>query len=74
MGIDMSSAFDTIHRSTILRLLQDAGCSEDDIRLIRYLLANTKLRIEINRTTSGEKSQSEPFKETACLAHYLLCI
>ena len=29
-------------------------CSEDDIRLIRYLLANTKLRIKINRTTSGE--------------------
>ena len=54
MGIDMSSAFDTIHRSTILRLLQDAGCSEDDIKLVRYLLANTKLRIKINKTTSGE--------------------
>ena len=54
MGIDMSSAFDTIHRSTILRLLQDAGCSEDDIRLVRYLLANTKLKIKINKTISGE--------------------
>ena len=54
MGIDMSSAFDTIKRSTILHLLADAGCSEDDIRLVRYLLSNTKLRIKINGTTSIE--------------------
>ena len=27
MGIDMSAAFDTIQRSTILDLLHDAGCS-----------------------------------------------
>ena len=40
MGIDMSSAFDTIRRSVILELLADAGCSEDDIRLERYLLSN----------------------------------
>ena len=45
MGIDMSSAFDTIKRSVILELLADAGCCEDDIRLARYLLSNTKLRI-----------------------------
>ena len=54
MGIDMSSAFDTIKRSTILDLLADAGCSEDDIRLVRYLLSNTKLRIKINQTISGD--------------------
>lgn len=54
MGIDMSSAFDTIRRSVLLELLRDAGCSEDDIRLIRYLLSETKLRIKVNSTVSGE--------------------
>ena len=54
MGIDMSSAFDTIKRSTILRLLEDAGCSEDDIRLVRLLLSNTKIRVRVNNATSAE--------------------
>jgi len=54
MGIDMSSAFDTIKRSVLLNLLHDAGCSEDDIRLVRYLLAHTKLKIKIESTVSGE--------------------
>ena len=52
MGIDMTSAFDTIKRSTILRLLQDAGCSEDDVRLVRLLLANTKVTVRVNKATS----------------------
>ena len=54
MGIDMSSAFDTIKRSTILRLLEDAGCSEDDIRLVRLLMANTKIKVRVNNATSVE--------------------
>ena len=37
MGIDMSSAFDTIRRSTILDLLVECGCDEDEIRLVRLL-------------------------------------
>ena len=54
MGIDMSSAFDTIKRSTILRLLEDAGCSEDDVRLVRLLMANTKIKIRVNSSFSAE--------------------
>ena len=54
MGIDMSSAFDTIKRSVLLDLLRDAGCSEDDIKLVRYLLSNTKLKIKIEKTVSDE--------------------
>lgn len=54
MGIDMSSAFDTIKRSTILRLLEDAGCSEDDIRLVRLLLAGTTIKVRVNDETSAE--------------------
>jgi len=54
MGIDMSAAFDTIKRSTVLNLLADAGCSEDDTRLVRFLLSNTKIRIRVNKTFSVE--------------------
>ena len=50
MGIDMSSAFDTIRRTTILALLVEAGCEEDEIRLVRLLLSNTKLRVKVNGT------------------------
>ena len=59
MGIDMSSAFDTIKRSVILDLLAEAGCCEDDIRLARYLLSNTKLRIKIDQTISLEFETSK---------------
>ena len=54
MGIDMSSAFDTIRRSTILNLLKDAECSDDEVRLVRFLLANTVLKIRVNSTLSAE--------------------
>ena len=54
MGIDMSSAFDTIRRSTILDLLVECGCDDDEIRLVRLLLSNTKLKVNINGTLSAE--------------------
>ena len=50
----MSSAFDTIRRDTILNLLKDAGCAEDDIRLVRFLLSNTKLKVKVNNSLSAE--------------------
>ena len=53
MGIDMSAAFDTIKRSTILNLLSDAGCSDDDIRLVRFLLSNTVIKIRVNSSYSA---------------------
>ena len=52
MGIDMTSAFDTIKRSTILRLLEDAGCSSDDLRLCRLLLSRTSVVVRVNSETS----------------------
>ena len=58
MGIDMSAAFDTIKRKTALKLLTDAGCTEDEVRLVRYLLANTKLRVRINSDMSVEFESS----------------
>ena len=52
MGIDMSSAFDTISRKTVLNLLDDAGCTEDEIRLVRLLLSNTKLHVRVGKSSS----------------------
>ena len=54
MGIDMSAAFDTIVRNSVLTTLTEAGCTEDDIRLFRYLLSNTKLQVKIKKTLSLE--------------------
>jgi len=54
MGIDMSRAFDTIKRSKILHVLQEAGCVNDDLRLVRLLLADTKLRVRIKTVHSAE--------------------
>ncbi|XP_078682194.1 uncharacterized protein LOC144916745 [Branchiostoma floridae x Branchiostoma belcheri] len=39
MGIDMSRAFDTIKRSKILEVLDQAGCNNDELRLVRLLLS-----------------------------------
>ena len=52
MGIDMSAAFDTIKRKTILRLLVTAGCTDDEVRLVRYLLSNTKLQVRVKQELS----------------------
>ena len=52
MGVDLSRAFDTIRRRTILRLLKDAGCTDDEVALVRYLLSGTKMTIKVKKTAS----------------------
>ena len=54
VNIDMSAAFNTILRQTTINLLIDADCSRDDIRLVQYLLSNTKLTVTVNRSVSSE--------------------
>ena len=54
MSIDMSSAFDTISRETVLNVLEDAGCTSDEIRMVRLLLSNTVLKVKVNNTVSIE--------------------
>ena len=58
MGLDMSSAFDTIKRSTILSLLAEAGCSQDEIKLVRFLLSNIKIRVKVESEVSIEFESS----------------
>ena len=41
MGIDMSSAFDMIKRTTILDLLKLCGSTDNELRIVQLLLSNT---------------------------------
>ncbi|XP_063695298.1 uncharacterized protein LOC134826737 [Bolinopsis microptera] len=52
VSIDMSAAFNTIRRGTTIRLLEAAGCSRDDLRLVQYLMANTTLVVRVCSTDS----------------------
>ncbi|KAI8519244.1 hypothetical protein Bbelb_025010 [Branchiostoma belcheri] len=54
MGIDMSRAFDTIKRSKILEVLDQAGCNNDELRLVRLLLSGTKLKVRVRSTHSAD--------------------
>ena len=67
MGIDMSSAFDTIRRTQILELLVECGCEEDDVRVVRLLLSNTKLRVKVNGVLSVEFESSLGAFQGDCL-------
>ena len=48
----MSRAFDTIDRNIVLRVLADAAVDEDELRIVRTLLADTKLRVRVGQAIS----------------------
>ena len=52
MGNDMSRTFDTINRKCILDVPLQAGCNDDKLRLVRTLLAGTKLRVRVKNELS----------------------
>ena len=49
-GIDMSAAFDTINRTQLLDILENI-IEEDELRIIRFLLSNTKINMKVNGAT-----------------------
>jgi len=52
MSIDMSSAFDTISRCPLLEILSEAGCDEDELRLVRVLISGTQLTVRVGCSLS----------------------
>ncbi|OQR83398.1 hypothetical protein ACHHYP_14761, partial [Achlya hypogyna] len=50
LGIDLSRAFDTIDRSKLLLVLEDI-LTNDEVRLVRTLLASTTLKIRLGHKT-----------------------
>jgi hypothetical protein len=54
LGLDMSRAFDTISRAKLMEILKlDVGLEEDELRICQSLLADTVLRVRLNKTTSA---------------------
>ena len=49
-GIDMSAAFDTIDGNQLLNIIATI-VNEDELRIIRFLLSNTKIKTRINGAT-----------------------
>ena len=49
-GIDMSAAFDTIRRDRLLDILNNI-LEEDEVRIIRFLLSDTKINIRVDGAT-----------------------
>ena len=46
-GLDMSAAFDTIDRRELLTILKEI-LNDDEVRIIQYLLSETKLNVRID--------------------------
>ena len=44
----MSSAFDTINCQMVGNVLADAGCTDDELRLVRMLISSTKINAIMN--------------------------
>ena len=45
---DLEKAFDSPNRSQLMAILEESGCcTEDDLRIIQFLLADTKLRARV---------------------------
>ena len=51
IGIDMSSAFDTIYRDKIIDIAQEF-MNNDELRILRVLLSNTSLEIKVKGATT----------------------
>ena len=47
-GIDMSSAFDTIHRSKIIQIAEEI-LYNDEVRILRLLLGDTTLEVKLDK-------------------------
>ncbi len=53
-GIDMSSAFDTIHRNEMINIAERI-LQEDEVRILRVLLSNTTLEVRV------KGAETQPF-------------
>ena len=47
-GIEMSSAFDAINRNKLIEILKEI-VDKDELIIIKYLLQNTKLMVNMNK-------------------------
>ena len=50
IGIDTSAQFETINRTQLLDILENI-MEEDELRIVRFLLSNTKINMKVNGAT-----------------------
>ena len=54
LGLDLSKAFDCLDREELLRIFEvEVGATQDEMRILRVLLANTSLRVRISKETGA---------------------
>ena len=73
LGIDLSKAFDTIKRDTLLTVLE-AFLSDDNVRLIRVLISNTRLRVQLGRCQSESFATTKGTPQGDCLSPVLFTV
>ena len=73
LGIDLWKAFDTIKRDTLLTVLE-AFLSDDDVRLIRVLISNTRLRVQLGRCQSESFATTKGTPQGDCLSPVLFTV
>ena len=49
VGIDLSKASDCLDREKLMKILEDIGIMEDDLRMITFFLAETKLQVKLGQ-------------------------
>ena len=71
----MAAPFDTIDRNQLLNIIATI-VNEDDLKIIRFLLSNTKINTRINGATKTNTFISNVGlpKETALVQSFLLSI
>ena len=74
-GIDMSSAFDTIHRDELLKIAEGI-LDEDGLRILRILLSNTSIEVRVKGAEAEpiETNIGAPQGDIVIADLYLQCI
>ena len=66
----MSAAFDTIDRNQLLNIIATI-VNEDELRIIRFLLSNTKIKTRINGATKTNTFIFQNGEDIIILQHFI---
>ena len=67
-GLDMSSAFDTVNRAELLKVLEGI-VDEDELRMCRLLLSNTTMKLRFG-DHEEETFKTNKGSSRKCIARY----
>ena len=70
-GINMTAEFDTIDRNQLLNIMVATIVNEDELRIIRFLLSNTKTKTFISNVGTPQRHSLSPVLFIVYLEHDL---